>query len=722
MNLWRKLTFVVTCALTLCLLASCVKEVTYGRIQGIVTDATTNEPIKGVNIQLSPTGLSTVTGSDGRYEFTGLAAGQYTVQAMATGYQTNTKTIEITVGNIASGDMNLKPEVAGFKLNTEALDFSTDFNQLSFKIINISNSLPVSWSIKESASWMTATPNSGTLQAGQEVGIVVDIDRSKIHQSTTAKIVVESNEMNVVLPVNVTVSGSSGAVLQVSTNMLDFGTSATSLRFDVLNSGPANTSLAWVCSTINVDWLTINPTSGDTPGGSSTAVAAVIDRSKITGNVSTQITISGAGSQASISISASSEGQGIAIMELSVGALDFGDDEITKTFLVKNVGSTGTVLDWSISAFTENWLTVSPMSGIANANGSATVTVAVDRTKFTGQVQATLRVNSSSGTRTVNVTASNFQSVLAVTPASLDFGKQKTEMDLTIKNEGDQGASLSWSVATPSESWLTVDPMSGTATTIASANVKVRIDRSAFVGVKETSIQITGAGSTKIIPITVDNNIVVTDGLFCYFDFDDETQIVDWAENYTGINSGTTASNDTPSGEGRSRAFNGEDAFIRVRGSVVSPGGPFTINLWFKTGSNNQYLIGSDATGNSNKECTLSFTNNQNICYVAGDKSGSWAELTWNSNPIASYIDNQWHMMTITYDGNLGEIYMDGMLFESKVTNKLAWGTGTNTPVTNSFFGMNNNSNYYFGKIDNYRSYSRALNENEIQTLFNAKQ
>lgn len=719
-NLQRMMAL-VACALTLCMFSSCVKEVTYGRIQGIVTNANDNEPIQGVNISLSPTGLSTVTGSDGRYEFNGLAAGQYTVQATATGYQSNTKTIEITAGNIASGDMNLKPEVAGFKLNVESLDFQTSFSQLPFKIINISNSLPVNWSITESYNWLTATPNSGTLRAGEEVGVIVDIDRTKIDQSTTAQIVVECAEMTVVLPVNVTISGSNGAQLQLSTNALDFGTSATSLRFDVMNSGPANTSLNWVCSPIQVDWLTITPSSGNTAGGSTTAVAATIDRSKFTGNVSTQITISGAGSSASISINASSEGQGIAIMELSTGALDFGDDEVTKTFLVKNVGSAGTVLDWSISAFTENWLAVTPMSGIANANGSATVTVSVDRTKFTGQVHANITVNSSSGSRTVSVSASNFQSVLAVTPTALDFGKAATSKTLTIKNEGDQGASLSWSVATPAESWLTVSPMSGTATTTTNATVTVKVDRNAFVGVKETSIQITGAGTTKTIPVAIDNSVLVTEGLFCYFDFDNESQIVDWAGNYTGVNSGTTASDDTPSEEGYSRQFDGS-SFIMVNGSIISPGGPFSVNLWYKTGSNNQYLIGSDSSGDSFRECTFQFTNTQNFRYEAGDKSGSWSDLTWTSGSVASYIDNQWHMLTMTYDGNIGVLYLDGQLFETKVTQKLAWGTGTNTPVRTSFFGINNNTGNYTGKMDNFRSYNRALSAEEVQTLFNAKQ
>ena len=80
----------IVCAFAVCL-TSCVKEKTTGQIQGLVTNYTTNEPIQGVNISLSPTGASAVTGSDGRYEFANLQPGNYTVQGVKAGFESNTK-------------------------------------------------------------------------------------------------------------------------------------------------------------------------------------------------------------------------------------------------------------------------------------------------------------------------------------------------------------------------------------------------------------------------------------------------------------------------------------------------------------------------------------------------------------------------------------------------------------------------------------------------------
>ena len=196
-------------AFALCMMTSCekVEEITnptkYGRIQGIVTDANTSEPIQGVNISLSPTGASAVTGSDGRYEFANLELGQYTVQGMKTGYETNTKSIVVGEDGVASGDMQLRPATTGFSLNVEYLDFGSAFNVLTFKIINASANTPMSWEIFESLNWLAVTPNTGNLQGGQEVTLTVTIDRSLIHQNTTGNITIHSADMEKILPVSV---------------------------------------------------------------------------------------------------------------------------------------------------------------------------------------------------------------------------------------------------------------------------------------------------------------------------------------------------------------------------------------------------------------------------------------------------------------------------------------------------------------------------------------
>ena len=796
----------ISFALIFVLLNSCVKEleVTVGSIQGIVTNASTNEPIKGVNISLSPTGLSTVTGTDGRYEFKNLQVGQYTVQGVKTGFESNTKNISIVAGNVSSGDMTLTPETAGFKLNVEYLDFGTNFSSLNFKIINISNSLPISWNITESMGWLTATPSSGNLNAGQEVVVMVTIDRDQIEENVTANLTVDAAGQTVVLPVNVSVSGNSGPQpqLQVSETSLDFGTSANSLAFYVMNTGPVGTSLNWVCSNINVNWLMVTPTSGNTDGGSSTAVMATIDRTKFEGMVSTSITISGAGSSSTISISASSEGAGAAILQLSEGSLDFGESETTKTFMVKNVGSAGTVLDWSIAAPSVDWLTLTPMTGNTNAGSGTQVIAVVDRNKINGMVSTTTTVSGSNNSANLSVSAANFHPNLEVPVTSIDFGKMSTQQTFEIKNTGDEGSVLSWSIAspmvdwltvsptsgyidanesktihltidrtkfdgdvstsinvtaenqsatvsitastpvatmnvpvtsidfgkvssqetfeiqntgetgsylnwsiaTPSVSWLTVSPMAGSATSTSSSTVTLTVDRNAFVGEETTSITITGAGSTATVTITIDNQVVVTDGLIAYYNFDDG-EITDWGGNYNGLNFGALTSTDTPDGQGLSFQFDGQTNYIYIPHVIMITGVPWSFNIWFKTGQNNCSLF------RTNHDARYIAFNGSSKLYVRPCSSYNWT----TSNPFTAYLNNQWHMLTVTYNGSTIVAYIDGILFETALNNYFTWDGSYNTAT---YFGNGG----FNGKMDNIRTYSRALTHDEVRAIYNAKQ
>lgn len=686
------------------LVTSCVKEMQLGSIQGIVTNTSNNEPIQGVNISLSPTGLSTVTGSDGRYEFVNLQAGQYTVQAVKEGYESNTKNITIVAGNISSGDMTLRPETAGFKLNVEYLDFGTNFSQLSFKVINTSTSLPVSWSITESMGWLTVTPSSGNLNAGQEVAVMVNIDRTQIEQSTTANLTVTGADQTVVLPVNVSVSGSQGPQLQLSETSLDFGTSANSLAFYVMNTGPAGTSLNWACSNINVDWLTVTPTSGNTDGGGSTAVMATIDRSKIDGMVSTSITISGAGSSSSISISASSEGAGAAILQLSEGSLDFGENETTKTFQVKNVGSTGTVLDWAIATPNVDWLTFSPMTGNTNAGSGTTVTAIVDRNKFNGLVSTTVTVNGNNNSANLSVSAANVHAAMQVPTTSVDFGTTESTKTITIKNVGDEGSTLQWSIATPSVNWLTASPMSGNISYNQTTTVTLTVDRSAFFGNETTGITITGAGSTVMVTITVDNSMVVTNGLVAYYSFDDGN-VTDWNNAYNGFNQGALATTDTPSGEGMSMEFDGASSYLQIPYNLLASH-VWSYNMWFKT-------------INSNTHRTF-FGTNLSSAYMCFNYEGKLQFYSFTTQGVLSnFFNNQWHMLTITYNGSTFNFYVDGVLFEVKQFGSFVWNN------TGTFIGGNmaqSNHFYYNGKLDNIRTYNRALTQEEVRTLYNAKQ
>ena len=78
-------------------------------------------------------------------------------------------------------------------------------------------------------------------------------------------------------------------------------------------------------------------------------------------------------------------------------------------------------------------------------------------------------------------------------------------------------------------------------------------------------------------------------------------------------------------------------------------------------------------------------------------------------------------MLTLTYNGTIGIVYVDGTVLEAHSSDRLEWGSS----VTTTLFGAditNYTLGYYTGKLDNFRSYNRALTAQEIQMLYNAKQ
>lgn len=603
---------------------SCKKEVATGKIQGLVTNYATSEPIQGVNISLSPTGASAVTGSDGRYEFNNLEPGNYTVQGTKSGFESNTKNITITSGNVSSGDMQLRPAATGFRLNVDYLDFGTNFTQMSFKIINVSTTNAMSWEIVESLNWLETSPSTGSIQGGQETTVNVAIDRSLLSQTTTANITVRSADHSVVLPINVTVSGDNAPQLQLSETTLDFGTTANNLSFSVMNVGPNGTTLNWTCSNITVDWLTLSPTSGSTAGGNSTMVMATIDRTKFNGIVSTSVTVNGAGMSSTIVFNAQSEGSGVAILQLSESALDFGEQETAMTFQVRNIGTNSSVLDWTVSTPAVNWLTISPMSGSTVAGNASLVTVLIDRSMFSSDVSTNITVSGGGNTASIAVSAKYF-----------------------------------------------------------------------------------------------DNTIVVGEGLYCFFNFD-EQDIVDYNGNYTGINAGAVPSSDTPSGQGKSMQFDG-NSFILVQNNIVPTSTNYTISYWFKTTSSGQYMIGSDKYGSdlvgTYDECVIAFTTSSKYFF----RFANWRVHFESENTMDPYFDNQWHMLTFTFNGAMGMVYLDGVLKGTHVNTNYMWDAPTAT-----YFGSNckmlDGKTNFNGKLDNFRSYSRALSATEIQALYNARQ
>ena len=88
-----------------------VQAGTTGKVQGVVRDAATGEPLPGANVVLEGTNRGATTDGEGYYLILSVDPGAYTLKASMVGYAASTKTdvritsdITTTVGALSSGN------------------------------------------------------------------------------------------------------------------------------------------------------------------------------------------------------------------------------------------------------------------------------------------------------------------------------------------------------------------------------------------------------------------------------------------------------------------------------------------------------------------------------------------------------------------------------------------------------------------------------------------
>ena len=87
MRVFRLARALVVLAILLAAAGARTAEAQTGKVSGVVTDATTGQPIEGVQVALVGTGRGAVTGPNGRYFVLSIPPGDYTVTARRIGYQ-----------------------------------------------------------------------------------------------------------------------------------------------------------------------------------------------------------------------------------------------------------------------------------------------------------------------------------------------------------------------------------------------------------------------------------------------------------------------------------------------------------------------------------------------------------------------------------------------------------------------------------------------------------
>jgi hypothetical protein len=225
--------------------------------------------------------------------------------------------------------------------------------------------------------------------------------------------------------------------------------------------------------------------------------------------------------------------------------------------------------------------------------------------------------------------------------------------------------------------------------------------------------------STSVLTIFVTENVSADclDGMIAYWKFDEGSGTVayDSVDANNGIIHGASWTLDTPSGEGYALDFDGYDDYVNV-GQFTQFGGtqPFTLCAWIKKTT---YQTGEPNILNnmcSSRGGIALFSNGNRQAVMVGGIDGTVYQA-----PVFEFkdiMDDEWHFIVGTYDGNNLCLYDDGHLVDCR--NDFSY-------YTSSSYNMNigrmeqGNRLYFDGMIDEVRIYNIALSQTEIQDCYN---
>lgn len=485
----------------------------YGNLYGMITDADDKEPIKGAEVVLSPGNKTAVTGDGGHYEFQNLDAEQYKITVSSAGYKTNSRQVTVVSGETVICDMQLvkEEEEAAFELSSTSLDFGLQRDEMTFTIKNTGSTEKLSWTVSNiTEAWLKVSPTEGTTDRGKTSSIKVIIDRKQISKDVTTTFNVNAAGGSQAVTVSVLYDDGSqnDAEMELSTNNLDFGTKYDELSFDIRNTGISE-SLEWTITNITVDWISVSPLEGSTAAGKSTSVKVAVDRSRITKDVNTVFTVEAGESSESVNVSVEyfNPDDENPSMELSVSQLDFGTDYNELSFSIKNTAEYVN-LDWEITGISVDWLTVSPMQGTTSAGNSASVKVAVDRSRITGDVNTVFTVEAGTLSKSVSVKVDYYnpyedeEPSMELSTNRLDFGLNSDMLSLSIRNTASY-VDLHWNVSDLTVDWLTISPMEGVTSPGNTSTLKVTVDRSKITSDANTSFNIKAGELSESVIVSV---------------------------------------------------------------------------------------------------------------------------------------------------------------------------------------------------------------------------
>ena len=260
--------------------------------------------------------------------------------------------------------------------------------------------------------------------------------------------------------------------LGIEPQLLDFGTVLTEKSLTITNYGSTPTDWSLNLGNNN-SWLSADPKMGTIAGGKKQTITFSIDRSIVTAEKNVTAQLLAFGNSYPINIVCnheSTEGK----LQVSKTSLDFGDDLETVTFTLANIGNAP--IDWKIKGLPA-YLSVSASSGTLSSGGTKVISVMLDRSATTENVNTAIVVSDGKNETSISVTAQKSEGKLQISKSTFDFGSDVNEITFSISNIGN--GSLVWSFKNL-PTYINISESTGTLASGATKFLIARINRDAI--------------------------------------------------------------------------------------------------------------------------------------------------------------------------------------------------------------------------------------------------
>lgn len=207
--------------------------------------------------------------------------------------------------------------------------------------------------------------------------------------------------------------------------------------------------------------------------------------------------------------------------------------------------------------------------------------------------------------------------------------------------------------------------------------------------------------------------------LIAYFPFDGDAKDASGLGNNGNMIGGVASGTDRFGNACGALSFDGKSGYVQVpnSSSLQKPYSEFSMTTWFyieKANDPNMLWLTFVCKGSQPTETS---SNPQYRVQVQQSKSSTISlntEITENFN--INYSQNQWYFFAMVYNGQQIKAYLNNqVVFSFNYNRKLV---SNNAPLDIAH-DVPGSTEYFAGRLDEMRLYSRALSESEVMALYN---